>query len=475
VPHETINHSRLVLPVPAAGFDVSVDVAIAGGGAAGLTAALAARDSGAEAWVFERDSTPQGSTAMSQGAMMAAGSKSQAAHGVADHPDNLYRDILAKAEGGTDPVLARAVADNAGLTVDWLMEHHAIPIAFDPRWKAMSGHGTARLHGPQSGEGRDLIGALAQAAEAAGAQIITNARVTTLFAHPDGRVAGLEVTRPDGTTEAIGAKAVVLATCGFGANPDLIARHIPGMTQAIYWGHEGNDGWGILAGEALGGAAVDMTAYQGLGLLAHPYGVVVHPRALFEGGIEVNTDGVRFEDELFDVSGAGARILKQPGGIAWVVLGATALANVSDSSEFRQLLSLGAVKPAASIADLATIIGCPAQALADTVAQTNATIASGLPDRFGRSFGAVPLIEPPYAAVRITGALFHTQGGLAVDGRAQVLKPDGTPLPNLFAAGGTARGVTGKGPTGYLPGAGLGMAVTLGRLAGLGAAQVALS
>src|SRR4051794_20082517 len=98
---------------------------------------------------------------------------------------------------------------------------------------------------------------------------------------------------------------------------------------------------------------------------------------------------------------------------------------------------------------------------------------SGLTDGFGRCFVGVPELQAPLHAVRVTGALFHTQGGLVVDRSARVLRRDGRPLPNLFAAGGAACGVSGATAAGYLSGNGLLTAITLGRLSGAAAARLA--
>ena len=97
----------------------------------------------------------------------------------------------------------------------------------------------------------------------------------------------------------------------------------------------------------------------------------------------------------------------------------------------------------------------------------------GATDRFGRDWSRLPDLAPPYRAVKVTGALFHTQGGLAVDGSARVLRPNGEALPNLFAAGGAAVGVSGPEASGYLSGNGLLTAVVLGRIAGGEAARLA--
>ena len=97
--------------------------------------------------------------------------------------------------------------------------------------------------------------------------------------------------------------------------------------------------------------------------------------------------------------------------------------------------------------------------------------AGGAADRFGRDFTGNAPLSAPYRAAKVTGALFHTQGGLVVDGDGRVLDEAGKPLPNLFAGGGAARGISGPGADGYLAGNGLLAATTLGKLAGRAAAR----
>lgn len=124
-----------------------------------------------------------------------------------------------------------------------------------------------------------------------------------------------------------------------------------------------------------------------------------------------------------------------------------------------------------TLEELAEKAGIDAAGLKESVEDTWALIDSEEPDQFGRSFAGKAKLAPPYYAVRVTGALFHTQGGLEVDGDARVLKSDGTTLPNLYAGGGAARGISGPSADGYLAGNGLMTATTLGRLAGEHAAQ----
>ena len=448
--------------------DVHVPVLVAGGGACGMTAAIAASETGAETWVLERDAVPFGTTSMSQGFICAAGSKAQRAAGIEDAPDALLADIMDKTQGQTDPALARAIAFEAAPTVDWLTEAHGLPLTVDPAWRGIFGHTKPRLHGLPTRTGAELLGSLLRAAEQAGAQIVTNAHVTGLFADASDRVLGVTVTRPDGSEERISCDALVLATCGFGANRDMVRRYIEEAADSPYWGHEGDDGGGIQLGMALGGATADMAAYQGYGALNRETGILVNYNLLMEGGIQVNRLGDRFSDELANISGQGVQVLKQPGGVAWVVWDETRHRN-SPWHEYKQLTQMGAVRRGEDAAALAAAIGVPAAALAASIAETS----GGATDRFGRSFDGFPALTAPFYAAKVTGALFHTQGGLVVDAGARVQRPDGSALPNLFAGGGAARSVSGPGVWGYLPAMGLCTAVTLGRLAGQGAARLA--
>ena len=453
-------------------FDVEVPVLIAGGGACGLVAGLAARDAGVSPLVIEQAASCLGSSSMSLGALCAAGTREQRRHGVEDDAQTFLSDIMAKTRGQADAHLAGLVAAECGPAVDWLAEAHDVAFLFDAGWRPAFGHTRARLHATPERSGADMMSRLVAACSRADVDILNSAKITDLLATPDGRVSGVRLHRPDGGEEDIGCQALVLATCGFGANPQMIARHIPSMREARYFGWDANTGDGIVWGQALGGAVADMDAYQGLGLLAEPQGLDVNPKLLIEGGVQLNARGERFSDELDDVSGQGARVIAQPGGFSWVVYDERIHQACAELPQYRALLELNARRTALTPAALAELTGMPADALAKTLDAVANAVRGGTADAFGRRFDRPPL-QPPYHALKVTGALFHTQGGLVVDGAARVVREDGSALPNLFAGGGAARGVSGRGPSGYLPGAGLCSAVTLGRIAGRAAAALA--
>ncbi|WP_298722964.1 FAD-dependent oxidoreductase [uncultured Ferrovibrio sp.] len=461
-----------VLPAAGVEFALSVPVLVIGGGACGLVAALAAHDAGAEVLVLERDPSPSGSTAMSSGMIPAAGTSLQKARGVDDTPAIMAADIQAKAHGENDQAMVDAVCAASGPTVDWLVQQHKVPLKLVEGF-LYPGHSKPRMHAPASRSGADLIAGLLAAANAAGIDIVCDATVTTLFADPDGRVRGVALSRPDGTTEQIGCDALVLACSGFGGNADLVKRHIPEIAGAQYYGHTGNRGDALLWGEALGAAVKHLGAYQGHGSLAMPHAVLITWALMMEGGFQVNANGERFSCEHDGYSEQAMRVIAQPGGFAWNIYDERLHKLGLDFEDYRDAMNGGAVKSADSIEALAALCGMPPKALAATLKETQALAAGQGQDRFGRDFSKKPALAPPFYAVKVTGALFHTQGGLSVDTEARVLRPDGQPLPNLLAGGGAACGLSGRGRDGYLSGNGLLMATVLGAKAGRSAAAIA--
>jgi fumarate reductase flavoprotein subunit len=270
----------------------------------------------------------------------------------------------------------------------------------------------------------------------------------------------------------IGCEVLIFASNGYGGNPALVAHHIPEMKGALYFGHPGNRGDAVLWGDALGARLLHMSGYQGHGSVAHPHGILVTWAAMMEGGFQVNVRGQRFSNEGLGYSEQAAKVIAEPEAIAFDIFDERIAKIARQFEDFRQGESGGAIVEADSIAQLAARLKLPEAALLESFAEVERLKRGGGTDRFGRSFDGVPALSSPFKAVRVTGALFHTQGGLEVDRHARVLDRDGKPLPNLFAAGGAAAGVSGSQASGYLSGNGLLTATVLGRIAGRSAAEV---
>ncbi len=429
-----------------------VPVAIVGAGACGLTAALALRDAGIDCVLLERDAQPQGSTALSSGFIPAAGTAVQRAAGVTDDgPERFAQDIQAKAHGRAAPHLVAAYAQAITAAMDALQQRHGLGFELLDGF-LYPGHTARRMHTLPQRTGAALVAALEAAAQRAGALIVTQALVRELWCDAQHRVLGVGYQRPDGTTETLACRVLLLACNGFGGHPAMVAELLPAMRDAVFGGHAGNDGSAIAWGRALGAGLADLGGCQGHGSWAVPQGVLITWALMMEGGIQVNVRGERFHDETAGYSEASLQVLAQPGGVAWNVFDDRLLALGRGFPDFVSAEAAGAVRHATDAAALAALIGCEAGVLARTLAGTR--------------------LQPPYHAIKVTGALFHTQGGLDIDAGCRVRRADGTPLPNLLAAGGAARGVSGDAIWGYLSGNGLLSAVAGGAIAARTAAQL---
>jgi len=446
-----------------------VPVVVIGAGATGLCAALAVADAGVEVLVIERDDTPLGSTAMSTGLIPAAGTPEQAAQGLVDSPEIFADDIMRKTKGHTDAAMALALARESAETVAWMRDAHAIPLDLLDGF-VYPGHSARRMYGTPKRSGGELMGCLQSAAEDAGVMLLTSATVTELVADDTGKVTLVRFARPDGSVEEVSCDALILACSGFAGNAELVARHIPAMAEATFHGHPGNKGDALRWGEQLGAAMADLTGYQGHGGLAAGHGIPILWPLIMEGGFQVNTLGKRFSNEAAGYSEQAANVNAQPGHVAWSIFDERLHTLMCEFEDFRDAKSAQAVVSADDLDALAFATRLPADVLAATVAEVAACTRGEAADAFGRDFTGKPELTGPWYAAKVTGALFHTQGGLVVDDAARVLRADGSALPNLFAGGGAARGVSGEGAYGYLAGNGLLTATTLGKIAGRSAA-----
>jgi fumarate reductase flavoprotein subunit len=461
-----------VVVVAAAGekFDTQVPLLIVGAGAAGLCAALSAKEAGIDAVIIERDDIPSGSTALSAGLIPAAGTRFQREKGIADSPAVFAADIQRKAKGEADRAVVEAVAVGAALLIEWLSARYNLPFEVVDNFN-YPGHSAMRMHGLPSRTGRELIDRLRNAAEANDIVILAKSTAQRLFLDSESHIRGVEVAHRDGTSERIGCEAMVLACNGFGGNPELVRRYIPEMTDALYFGHPGNRGDAVIWGDALGARLSHLGAYQGHGAVATPHNILITWATIMQGGVQINGDGRRFCDETRGYSEQAAEVLRQPGGFAWTVFDSRIAAVARQFDDFQKAESVGAILTADSISSLAGAMRVPAGTFSAEWNDVETLKSSGGQDRHGRTFSADQACKPPLHAVKVVGALFHTQGGLAIDSKGRVKRKDGSGFPNLFAAGGAAAGVSGSTAAGYLSGNGLLTATVLGRLTGETAAE----
>ena len=264
--------------------------------------------------------------------------------------------------------------------------------------------------------------------------------------------------------ERVRAKKVILACNGFAGNEEMVAQYCTEMVNALYFGGEGNTGEGILWGMELGAATAFMDAFQAHASVATPHGILITYALIMEGGFQVNNLGERFGNESSGYSEHALEVLNQPGAVAWDIYDRRLHLLGLSFDDYRQALEAGAIKQGEDIEALASELQLPADKLAQTLTEYHHYAAGEGNDPFGRS--DCRHLEPPFYGVKVTGALFHTQGGLVVDEDGRVLRDDGKPITNLYAGGGVAAGLSGHGPGGYFSGNGLLTALGYGMLAG---------
>ena len=434
------------------------DGVIAGAGAAGLLAALRAHDAGGRVALLDSFEAEQSNLWTSSGLFSAAGTRFQHAAGVDDSPARWAADISRKTRSAVDPVILSNVTRRSAEVAHFLADRVGLDLHLNTSL-VLPGHTAPRLHSTADGSGRDLAELLLAAVRRRpGITLITGAEATELLVG-DGRVQGVR-TR---SGMAVRGRYVLLATGGFASNAAMIARHAPGILGAVNIGRGANDGWAVQQGAALGGEMLLMDSYQGQGHTTPDGTGRLGPGLTSYGAIVVNALGQRFADESMGPSEFGACVLAQPGRCAVELFDRRIHEQAMGLSTYLAVFATGAVATAETLADVADAFGLPPAALEQTMADYRASIG-GAPDPFGRRLALHPLV-PPFMAARVTGALAHTQGGLRVDAAARVLRPDGTAIPGLLAAGGAATSISGHGAAGYLPGNGLGQAFALGLIA----------
>jgi fumarate reductase flavoprotein subunit len=412
--------------------------------------------------LLERDAQPSGSSALSSGFIPAAGSAVQRNAGIVDSPELFAQDIQAKAHGTAAAHLVAAFSERVGAVIDVLSARHAMEFIVLDGF-LYPGHSVRRMHAVPQKTGAALVAQLERAAVRAGADIVTQATVRQIYVDSVG------YQRPDGSMEHLRCDALILACNGFGGNPQMVRELLPDMRHALFAGHTGNDGSAISWGRALGARLADLGGYQGHGSWAVPQGALISWALMMEGGIQLNARGERFHDETQGYSEAAVHVLAQPGGVAWNVFDGPILELARSFPDFCAAEEAGALKTCVDAQALAVLIGCDAANIVAACASSTRAIA--LNDA-GNAPAKRPL-QAPFYAVKVTGALFHTQGGLDIDAQCRVLREDGAPFPNLLAAGGAARGVSGNAVWGYLSGNGLLSAVAGGAIAADSATQMA--
>ncbi len=424
---------------------VECDLMILGAGAAGMLGALAAHQRGLRVCLVDPHLGVANNLAISGGLFPAAGSALQAQAGVRDSPQTWLDDLRAFAGDSVNEGIASSVAHALPEVMDFFARQLKAPIEFLPD-VVSPGHSQCRFHSTVPAGGASLHQSLRQLLAARPGIVVCPRAVT-----PERWATGFVAV--DGPRQ-LHARHLMLAGGGFGANPEWVAQHIPAMRGALYNGTAHNDGSTMALGVAWGARLWGMDGFQGQGH-TNPGGRTRLGMAIPTlGGILVNRSGQRFVREDIGPSALAPWVMAQAGGQALEVFDAHIAAGLAQHSAYQEAYRAGQVLSADDVPSLAAMAGVDAQGLQATLAQVNAMAQGLATDALGRrQFERV--LQGPYLASWVTGALSHTQGGLLTDGDGRVLDAQGQSIPGLWAAGGCAAGLSGRGAQGYLPGNGL--------------------
>ncbi len=439
----------------------TLDLLVIGAGACGLAAAIAAHDAGGTVAIVEKRTTPGGNSSLSTGSIPGAGSRFQTAAGITDSPEQMIEDLQAVAGPHEADHLVDLISRECGALCEWLIDDLGARMELITAYRHI-GHTVERLHAPKSRRGQDLVDDLLRFVAERDIPLALDNAAERLLTDESGAVTGAVVAG-----EEVHARKVLLATNGFAANPALVAEHCAEIAGVDYFGAPGSTGEAVKWGQALGAAFGNMGAYQGYGAVIYPQGQLLSWTTIEKGGVLVGVDGKRFGNEDDGYSGFAAQVGAQ-GEFAWAIYDARIHDIAMAEEEYEEMARMGAMKWADTPEELAEIAGLPADALAKTLYAYNEAATKGKGDAQGRTKFAMAPLQAPYAITKVKPGLFHTQGGLMVDGDARVMRADGGVIDNLFAGGGAAAGISGKsGAMGYASGNGLITALVLGRRAGL--------
>ncbi|MFB7155858.1 FAD-binding protein [Lysinibacillus sp. NPDC056232] len=445
-------------------WDSEVDVIIAGGGGGGLIAALTCAQAGLEIALFEKTKHLLGNTAASAGMIPACSTGFQRQLGIDDSVEKMTADILMKNHNESDPALVRALATVSGEMVEWINDSLQIEMSVVLEFK-YPGHSALRMHAPPSRSGLELMKKLKRNVNRLeNIYLLLQSSLEKLIQDDNGHVIGIEVSSSEGT-QYIKGKKVVIATNGFGGNKELVKQHIPEIAVAAYFGYEANTGEGMEAGIAAGAATKSLTAYQGHAGINENTGLLVTWGTIMMGGFYINRLGERFANETQGYSEFTCEVLKQPEQYGYIIYDERIHRNLLPIEDYKRLAEMEAYKTAETVEALAQEIQVDVERLSFTFMNYRHQ-QDGQADAFGRKVFDENL-EAPFYAIKVIPALFHTQGGLLINQHAQVLDTNGCVIPNVYAVGGSAVGISGNHAFGYLSSNGLLTALGFGRIAGL--------
>jgi len=416
---------------------LETDVVFVGGGSAGLCGAVRAGELGLKATILEKLGSCGGDGIISAGFWIAAGTPLQKEKGIEDSKDALYRYYMDYSSYRCRPDLIRVLVDRAASNIEWL-EKQGLAMTNE-----VQPHGPTdvpRVH-QNEGMGVQYIKVMKEKAESLGVEILLKTGAKNLIIENDN-VVGVIAQTDDGEEIEIRAKGVVLCTGGFGKNKEMVEKHVP-LKQHVMVCAGWAKGDGIGLAQEAGADIQDLNTCIGYkaempntaGLSMRSFYILI-----FSNYPVVNKLGERFMDESIWNAYFAHALHNQPDSTGYIIIDEASRTG-NPFTDMAKEIESGGIKKADTFEDIAKQAGLPVETFVASLERYNAYAQAGKDDDFGKSAAALtPLASPPFYAIEIMPLVLNTVGGPVINGNAQVLKPDGAPIPGLYAAGNNTAG-----------------------------------
>ena len=452
------------------------DVVVIGAGGAGFSAAITARNAGANVVLLEKMPAVGGNSLISGAEMNVAKNWVQPKLGINDDSPELHaQDTFKGGDGKGDMKVINVMTHQALDAAKWCRDYLGVRFEDDNLF-FFGGHSRKRALIPVGHTGTEFIAKFQAKADELGIPVITNMKAEELIKDKDGRVVGVKATM-DGSEYTFNAKGgVVLATGGFGANPEMVKKYNPKIDERFKTTDApGTTGEALYMAERAGAQLVNMGYIQTYPICDPISGAIeLIADARFDGAIMLNQEGKRFVEELQRRDVLSEAILNQTGRYCWVLwndkIGSISNTVKAHANEYEAFTKQGIMTTCDDLKCIADFTKIPFDQLRKTVKRVSDMAGKGNDKDFNHRSGLVDMQQGKYYVIKAVPSTHHTMGGVRINEKAEALTAEGKVIPGLWAAGevtGVTHGTNRLGGNAYTD------IIVFGRIAGEAAAKAA--
>ncbi len=452
------------------------DVVVIGAGGAGFSAAITAKNAGANVVLLEKMPAVGGNSLISGAEMNVAKNWVQPKLGINDDSPELHaQDTFKGGDGKGDMKVINVMTHQALDAAKWCRDYLGVRFEDDNLF-FFGGHSRKRALIPVGHTGTEFIAKFQAKADELGIPVITNMKAEELIKDKDGRVVGVKATM-DGSEYTFNAKGgVVLATGGFGANPEMVKKYNPKIDERFKTTDApGSTGEALYMAERAGAELVNMGYIQTYPICDPLSGAIeLIADARFDGAIMLNQEGKRFVEELQRRDVLSEAILNQTGRYCWVLwndkIGSISNTVKAHANEYEAFTKQGVMTTCDDLKCIADFTKIPFDQLQKTVKRVSDMAGKGNDKDFNHRSGLVDMQQGKYYVIKAVPSTHHTMGGVRINEKAEALTAEGKVIPGLWAAGevtGVTHGTNRLGGNAYTD------IIVFGRIAGEAAAKAA--